>query len=736
MGTELYQARRLLTGGPRSTVGEGHVHMFRPNEEHRRLKWPPTSPTTPRVPVSPVELDSLAGDKWREFELPTKELVLVEVGTPPEICRIIRESLENQVAARQEFLCGPGPSFREIEIDHSPLFMDSTDRGARPAAATATGPDDSQHLQHVLQDSSSSSVSASSGMRSNGSSVRIAGLTPSTSRSSNSSRAPSRIPSPSVQESEVKDEVPLPFGSLFGPLPTNNRVTGPRQLSPRAAQLKKFWNDRMSEGECASCMDSVKNRKLVALQCQHKYCAECFSKLIVTALMDESYFPPKCCTIEVPVKTIQGHLSFMQRVLYKRKSKEYAVPAGERLFCPYPTCARWNPPSKKVVKFGAIKCRYCIRKICFTCKGAAHDAGADCPQDFALEATMRQAHRSGWRRCPRCKNMVEKQSGCIHITCKCKAEWCYTCGAQWKVCSCTEEDEILRREALEQQADGEDGEAREIAAAIANIERQEREEMEGAVARAEQEAREAARREEERLRAERLQAESKRRQTNQVRERAMRIEAERLKSTADELRGLWTALHGVHMMQRRVLLQRHAEDRSKFVSDAEGAEIAYHKTCSLEETTIKAQHSEAMQNRRVAHTTTSQAFQSRQQTEDSCYISLRAYLGGDAGWERDDWAIITKARAKHNKQLGEFIARQGAEISCANVPYEQWLRRIQSSEAATREAKKRREREALELQELRQVADLLWFEALASERTRMLEDLEAQMVSPPSALTI
>jgi hypothetical protein len=146
-----------------------------------------------------------------------------------------------------------------------------------------------------------------------------------------------------------------------------------------------------------------------------------------TASMDESYFPPRCCTIEVPAKTIQGHLSFMHRALYKRKSKEYAVPAGERLFCPYPTCARWNPPSKKVVKFGAIKCRYCRRKICFTCKGAAHNTGADCPQDFALEATMRQAHRSGWRRCPRCKNVVEKQSGCIHITCRCKAEWCYTC---------------------------------------------------------------------------------------------------------------------------------------------------------------------------------------------------------------------------------------------------------------------------------------------------------------------
>src|ERR1700732_585512 len=78
-----------------------------------------------------------------------------------------------------------------------------------------------------------------------------------------------------------------------------------------------------------------------------------------TALMDESYFPPKCCVVEIPANVIQGHLSFTHRALYRRKVKEYAVPAGERLFCPYSTCARWNPPSKKVIKLGMIKCRYC-----------------------------------------------------------------------------------------------------------------------------------------------------------------------------------------------------------------------------------------------------------------------------------------------------------------------------------------------------------------------------------------
>jgi len=64
-------------------------------------------------------------------------------------------------------------------------------------------------------------------------------------------------------------------------------------------------------------------------------------------------------------------------------------------------------------------------KICRICRAAAHDDDEDCPQDFGLDATLEAAEREGWRRCYRCRAMVELTVGCRHITCKCKAEfWC------------------------------------------------------------------------------------------------------------------------------------------------------------------------------------------------------------------------------------------------------------------------------------------------------------------------
>src|SRR5579862_5911612 len=242
MGTELYRTRRR----PRPIVWEG-VDVFAQIEGlEGQPQWVPANSASSRIPASPVELDSLVGDKWQQFEPPVKELTLVEVGTPSEICRIIRESLQNQVAARQRLLDEPGPSIQEIEIDHNPVFADSADGRAHPAPATTPSPSESQHM---LQDSSSSSASASSGVRSNGSSVRNAGLTPSTSRSSNSSRRTrSGDAEPAVQKSEVNARRPFPFVPFFGALPVNNRVTGPHQASPKVAQIRKFWNDRMSEG--------------------------------------------------------------------------------------------------------------------------------------------------------------------------------------------------------------------------------------------------------------------------------------------------------------------------------------------------------------------------------------------------------------------------------------------------------------------------------------------------------
>lgn len=112
--------------------------------------------------------------------------------------------------------------------------------------------------------------------------------------------------------------------------------------------------------ECASCLEDMSIKKLVDLTCQHKYCAPCFSQLVSTAMQNENFFPPKCCLQTIPTKLIQPHVPTDVKDLFKLKAKEYAVPAGERWYCPSPSCSKWMDRGKLSSSSpDSFKCPYC-----------------------------------------------------------------------------------------------------------------------------------------------------------------------------------------------------------------------------------------------------------------------------------------------------------------------------------------------------------------------------------------
>ncbi len=82
----------------------------------------------------------------------------------------------------------------------------------------------------------------------------------------------------------------------------------------------------------------------------------------------------------------------------------------------------------------------CSVTTCSICKAASH-GNADCPKDEATAAVLAAARAAGWTRCYRCRAMVELTQGCYHMTCRCRAEFCYLCSIQWKNCPCTQWDE-------------------------------------------------------------------------------------------------------------------------------------------------------------------------------------------------------------------------------------------------------------------------------------------------------
>ncbi|KAI0429123.1 hypothetical protein F5Y09DRAFT_332035 [Xylaria sp. FL1042] len=186
---------------------------------------------------------------------------------------------------------------------------------------------------------------------------------------------------------------------------------------------------------CIACADIKDVADLARAPCKHDYCAECLENLFRSAMLDESLFPPRCCRQDIPIEENRLFLSNNLVEQFAQKSIELATP--NRTYCHQPTCSAFIPPL--MIKDGAAQCPECKAQTCETCKGGTHEG--DCPSDTGLQEVLEIARQEKWQRCPECFTMIELNTGCFHMTCKCRAQFCYLCAAQWKTCGCEHWDE-------------------------------------------------------------------------------------------------------------------------------------------------------------------------------------------------------------------------------------------------------------------------------------------------------
>ncbi|KAF3188641.1 hypothetical protein TWF106_005280 [Orbilia oligospora] len=204
--------------------------------------------------------------------------------------------------------------------------------------------------------------------------------------------------------------------------------------------------------ECVSCTDMFPVTEIVTLDCDHRYCEECLNVMVMTASQQESTMPPKCCSVRVRPNVIKRVLKTDEdKVKFSRKIIEYDTVVEKRLFCPKQKCGAFIPyhPRKDQHHPLVGTCQKCGTRACRICKGKAHKHTEDCPEDLGLNAVIGLSKDNGWKRCYRCRAMIELNYGCNHMTCRCGAEFCYMCGNPWSFeygcptgCTQTDDDDI------------------------------------------------------------------------------------------------------------------------------------------------------------------------------------------------------------------------------------------------------------------------------------------------------
>ena len=116
---------------------------------------------------------------------------------------------------------------------------------------------------------------------------------------------------------------------------------------------------------------------------------------------------------------------------FEQKRLEYTT--ADRVYCHAPRCSAFLGAATVTPIPFRCSSGSCGATTCGHCKHPAH-AGRPCPSSD--EGLLAYAQARGWQRCPACRHVVERAEGCYHMTCICKAEFCYLCATKWKTCDC------------------------------------------------------------------------------------------------------------------------------------------------------------------------------------------------------------------------------------------------------------------------------------------------------------
>ena len=143
--------------------------------------------------------------------------------------------------------------------------------------------------------------------------------------------------------------------------------------------------------------------------------------------------PFQCCQQVISPDSLSEVLSQPFRAQYSLWLMERTTP--NPVYCSNRNCGVFLPRSQASGR-DEIQCLECGVSTCQHCQNAFHPQ-RECAADVDTQRARALAASQGWKACPSCKNVVEKSSGCLHMTCRCGTEFCYRCGQRYGNCNGT-----------------------------------------------------------------------------------------------------------------------------------------------------------------------------------------------------------------------------------------------------------------------------------------------------------
>ena len=225
-------------------------------------------------------------------------------------------------------------------------------------------------------------------------------------------------------------------------------------LADSSETIPNFTSDNTENSNlnCMICFNLISEQDKLLLLCNHIFCSSCFTSYLSESLNQgpsvlQTNCPYPACKSPVSSSLFKSLLSPLQYQKYSTflllsySSSPAQVlnpinptkPQPPIKFCPSSLCQNailLNNPSYS----SEVTCT-CGFTWCFKCTQESHRP-LSCEMLNQWEKRVNNDGSDSWilantKVCPKCKNYIEKNLGCMHMTCKCGHQFCWLCLGDW-----------------------------------------------------------------------------------------------------------------------------------------------------------------------------------------------------------------------------------------------------------------------------------------------------------------